>query len=432
VSRSRADTLRLDVSGTGLLVDEAPHVRVEGAVPHSPVTITAEVHIPGTGNGRSAATYVSDADGCVDLGRDAPLSGAYAGVDKSGLLWSADVAPAVPTTGQLDPVVTTLAAENTGRRAQAAVSRAVLADGVVREPLDHGGLYGALFHNGSPRPGVVVVGGSEGGLQETYAALLASRGFTTLALAYFRAPSLPAELSMIPLEYVERALGWFRARPVVAGGPEAKVAMVGWSKGGELALLSAATFPDAVGAVVGIAPAGVAFMGIGRRPPWVGAFRQSSWSYRDAPVPFVPMRMTPKVVAHMTLSRGPVTFKTVYDAALENHEAAAAAEIAVERVGGPVLLLSGDADRMWPAAELCERAVARARRHRARFPIEHRSHAGAGHGVRLPTMPPIVTIPRAFMGRPLDLGGTAEANARAGAEGWPVILDFLRESAEHH
>src|SRR5699024_11289262 len=54
-----------------------------------------------------------------------------------------------------------------------------------------------------PLPTIVVLGGSEGGLSESSAALLASHGFNTFALAYFGIEDLPKELVNIPLDYIE-------------------------------------------------------------------------------------------------------------------------------------------------------------------------------------------------------------------------------------
>ena len=66
----------------------------------------------------------------------------------------------------------------------------------------------------SPRPAVLVLGGSEGGLSRNPTAeLLASHGYDTLQLAYFGERGLPAELERIPLEYFVRALHWLAARP---------------------------------------------------------------------------------------------------------------------------------------------------------------------------------------------------------------------------
>jgi hypothetical protein len=48
---------------------------------------------------------------------------------------------------------------------------------------------------------VILLGGSDGGVMEGSAAVLASRGYAALALAYFGAPPLPPELIEVPLEY---------------------------------------------------------------------------------------------------------------------------------------------------------------------------------------------------------------------------------------
>jgi dienelactone hydrolase len=62
---------------------------------------------------------------------------------------------------------------------------------------------GTLFHalDGTAHPGVILIGGSEGGLHEVDAALLAAHGFSVLALAYFGMPGVPPTIVDIPLEY---------------------------------------------------------------------------------------------------------------------------------------------------------------------------------------------------------------------------------------
>ena len=50
------------------------------------------------------------------------------------------------------------------------------------------------------------------------AAGLATHGLTALSLAYFRTEGLPPRLSVVPLEYFERALEWLRGAP--RGGPK--------------------------------------------------------------------------------------------------------------------------------------------------------------------------------------------------------------------
>ena len=104
------------------------------------------------------------------------------------------------------------------------------------------GLSGKLF---SPEPftlspkAVIVVGGSEGGLHERDAQVLAQSGFTVLALAYFGAPSVPPSLHDISLEYFSRAIDLL----ISLGAKPGLVGMLGGSRGGEAALAVAARPP---------------------------------------------------------------------------------------------------------------------------------------------------------------------------------------------
>lgn len=118
---------------------------------------------------------------------------------------------------------------------------------MVTRPIREDGLAGLLHTPAGPgpHPGVLLLGGSEGGVPDNgVAGLLASRGFAKLALAYFGADGLPGELVRIPLEYFGHAITWLSARPDVADG---RVGVIGASRGGELALWLGATFPAARG-----------------------------------------------------------------------------------------------------------------------------------------------------------------------------------------
>ena len=224
---------------------------------------------------------------------------------------------------------------------------------------------GTLFSPASsgPRPAAVVLGGSEGGLLgEGVAATLARRGYA--ALAYFGTRSLPSELVEIPLEYFAGALRWLRSRPETDGD---RVALMGGSKGGELALLLGGTYPEDIRAVVGYVPSAVVYQGVSVDPWYYVRGVRSSWTYRGDPVPFVDASPGPfDSVRWTTLPlpawpffgvwptpNYPVAFKRAYERPLEgNGRALAAAAIPVEKIGGPVLLVSGTDDQIWPAAPL--------------------------------------------------------------------------------
>jgi len=195
----------------------------------------------------SEAKFRVPVSGVVELSRQAPLSGSYTRVDAMGLFWSAVPTAAAPkpyqTTrdSELTPRPFTIAASSDGTTVVAGGVRFVQADTVVRQVVDSSGMVATLFRPSSSgcHPGVIVLGGSEGGVPEEQAAVLASHNLTTLALAYFGAPGLPSSLTEIPIETVERALSFMRDQPSVCPHD---AALFGGSKGAELALLSASIF----------------------------------------------------------------------------------------------------------------------------------------------------------------------------------------------
>ena len=186
------------------------------------VTVRAESREEAGVDWTASAQFDGTARGVIDLQRQAPRSGSYSGTDGMGMFWSLRPRAAHPeqvsyTLRSGDTATVTLSAEADGHRAAVLVRRLTIDPAVQRQPLatGYGGLVGTLLvpPGGGRHPAVIVLGGSSGGLDESWAALLASHGITALALAYFRVPGmgLPAELVDIPLEYFASALAWLRA-----------------------------------------------------------------------------------------------------------------------------------------------------------------------------------------------------------------------------
>ncbi len=300
--------------------------------------------------------------------------------------------------------------------------------GVVRWPVREEGLVGTLLQpsTASPHPGVVALGGAGGGLSEGGARFLASEGFAVLALAYFGADDLARELVEIPLEYFERAIAWLRAQPVDAD----RVAVVGNSKGAELALLLGATYPEDVGAVVGYAPSPIVWQGIPfDREVYYGG-PKSPWSFRGEPVPFAPLSLPlASELIQMTGSffdGREINARPFYERALDGGPAVKAASIAVEKIAGPVLLISGTDDGLWPSTRLSEMVMERLKAHDHPYPFDHLRYEGAGHMIALPGYEP-----EESWGRRLQLGGSGEANEFANTDSWPKVLSFLKEHLGH-
>ncbi len=131
-------------------------------------------------------------------------------------------------------------------------------------------------------PGVVVLGGSGGGLNwcAEVAGELARNGYATMALAYFGLPSLPTLLMNIELEYFEAALDWLGSQSSVSSK---RLALVGGSRGAELALQFGATF-STVGLVVCYSPSSVRWGPVGG----LATVGTPAWRWRGRPLPQMP------------------------------------------------------------------------------------------------------------------------------------------------
>ncbi|GLZ43403.1 acyl-CoA thioesterase/bile acid-CoA:amino acid N-acyltransferase family protein [Actinokineospora sp. NBRC 105648] len=370
------------------------------------------------------ATFTTNEEGELDLTTTAPDSGGYNGVDPMGLVWSMTPRPSEEpwrkSSTVLPPVTITFTALLDGEPvAETIIKRRRLPKGVARRVVRDNGLIGTLFHtdDGRAHPGVLLLGGSEGGLHEADAALLAAHGFTVLALAYFGLRGVPQWLVDIPVEYFGAALGFLRAQDSVS---HARLGVVGGLRGGEAALLIGSAFPD-VRAVVSIVGSGVLTQGIGEGANLLGILGNTvpAWTAEGDPLPFVPNDITDDLVTQVE-SGGPVRMSSAFP---KDHPPET--EIPVERIRGGVLLISAGDDGIWPSTKYSAIAADRLATQDHVFPFEHVDYPDAGHLIAAPPFGPSGenTIPGP--GVALDTGGTPGSNAAARADAWPRVVEFL-------
>ena len=242
---------------------------------------------------------------------------------------------------------------------------------------------------------MLVLGGSEGGLPRRRAAWLASHGYAALALAYFRYEDLPEQLEAIPLEYFGQALGWMRERPEIL--PE-RIAVMGASRGGELALQLGSMYPH-VKAVVAYVPANVRY-----RSCCGGNLHLYAWTWQGSPLAFMGRDV------HGT--------------------AEMQATIQVEHTRAPILLIAGEQDRVWDSSGMVRQIVARLKHERFGFEVESFSYPHAGHLAGRPEIVPEWhgQLRNPVSGRVTDYGGTPEGNALSSLDAIPRVLEFLRRN----
>lgn len=285
------------------------------------------------------------------------------------------------------------------------------------------GLVGTYFRAERPAPAVVVLGGSDGGRPSYWSRLLASAGYSALALSYFKAPGVQRRLVEVPVDQVASAAVWLLDRPEVTSDG---VAVLGVSKGAELALAAAAFVPTTIRAVVAYAPSAVVFEGIafGRNTRL-----RSSWTLEGRPLPFVPYRRPMRPAFKL---RG-LSLVPIYTAALENRDAVARAAIPIECSDAAILLLSGGLDSMWPSAEMAEMLLARLAAAGKAGQATHVHFDQAGHSF-MPWQPNVPSwriaeaanqVRLAGVGLGLDIGGRPKANRAALEEGWRLTLELL-------
>jgi len=314
-----------------------------------------------------------------------------------------------------------------GCEARATLTERFLAPGVERRAIAQGGVVGTLFTPaaGGPHPVVVVLAGSGGGLMERRAALYAAHGYTALALGYFGAPGLPSHISATPLEYFEKALIWVHNTLTPAGG---FVALSGVSRGGELSLLLAATFPDLVSAVIAYVPSPVTHGVLNAGRP--GEDRHApAWLHHGQPLPVLSAANRTADWDLFDKATGPRRQALALDTALDDAEAVTRALIPLQQIAGPVLLISGQDDGLWPSTRFSEIAERQLRTAGHPFTVRHVSYPDTGHSIGIPFQPnTVLERPHPVSGIVLAFGGTVEGNAHASVDSWREVLAFLAEA----
>lgn len=441
----------LSLAAEAALADDVP-LTIAGLKPCARVAVASVFHDGAGQPWRARGVYAADIDGTVDTARDPSLGGTYRGVDVGGLFWSGlpcapeaasawltDAAAGraralAPALGPLDETVFTLEVSIDGVPvAEARHRRKRLPDGVTMETVRDGALRGLLFlpADAASPPGLVVLGGSEGGLIPTRAAALAGQGIAALALGYFAYDDRPKAAENLPLEYFAEALDWLARRL-----GHRRVGIFGSSRGSEAAQLTAAHFPGLARCVVAWAPSHLVHAGLGARDGGLDADAGAMWSLAGKPLPG--LGVFGEVVhrdAPGSFLRPPGRrYADDYRDAWLAPDAEARFAIPLERAGCPVLAVSGGADGLWPAALGAAGLVARLKAAGGAHPAIHLDYPAAGHALRVPNgcdpWSHLMLWQGGYFGIDggfVDYGGSPAGNAAAARDAFAALVRWTRE-----
>ncbi len=281
------------------------------------------------------------------------------------------------------------------------------------------GFHGELFlpvEDNYPGKALICFTGSDGKfeLSRMLAKIFRSRGLTALALAYVMEEGLPRQFSHIPIDYLEEA-----AKRLHDMGYE-KVGLWGISKGAELALTAASLLPELVNAVVAAAPINTVCQGF-TKEKGIAIVPGSSFCFHGKEVPYTAYHLKKFPLCHVLLKSIFARELTMYDLYLplvQNPNPAAI--ICVEKITGPVLLISSKMDTMWPSELAAKQIMKRLKEHNFPYFYGHLSYDYGGHMF----VPVETRFTKLFRG---DRGKNKESGRKARADSLVKTLEFVAE-----
>lgn len=295
-----------------------------------------------------------------------------------------------------------------------------LFDGVIPEQISQNGFQGNYYKQGDEvnKTAVIIVGG--GAYGDFWGAEFAKAGHIGLSLPYHRLEGLPNLIEEIPLEYFEKSIDWLISQPEVNVD---KILVMGASTNAELVLLLAATYSDKISGVIAICPSSVTWSNTVF--PWSSEEIMSKWTLDGRPVPFVAME---KINGNETNQLETLSY---WNAGLDDSLKVSKAAIQVERIGGPILLITPVDDKVWPSFRMSEMIMNRLDDHDFKFNYENITYENAGHTISAQYSKSYTAEKGTMMvdGKEYEyaFGGTPSGTLAAQIDSRKRIMDFVNE-----
>ena len=221
---------------------------------------------------------------------------------------------------------------------------------------------------GKNQPLIVGLGGSEGGnawtgdyWKKTREQFI-EKGYAFLAIGYFGVKGAPDTLNKIAIEDVYNTIKIASKNKKINNK---KIAIIGGSRGADLALLLGSYFKD-INCVVSIVGSNAVF------PGHTNHFSTSCWTYQNKELPFVPVN---EEAVPFLMKRD---LRGAFEAMLNDTVAMEKASIKIENIKGSIFLLSATKDEICPSTPMAEMMIQRLKNNNFKNYYEHKAIEG-GH-----------------------------------------------------
>lgn len=244
----------------------------------------------------------------------------------------------------------------------------LLFDGIRPQKIDQDGIKGNFYlsQNTKNSAAILLIGGGPWG--DYWGSEFAKKGFVGLSLPYTRLDGLPQLPEEIPLEYFQKALIWLSEQPKVNSD---KIMVMGASRNAELALLIASYFPELVSGAIAYSPSSVSWSNTVL--PFNSDELKASWTFKGENVPYIPMdKIKPG-------NSSTINTLDYWSGGLNQKEYVEKATIKVEKINGPILLLSGKSDEVWPSAQMAIMIEDRLKAFNLGHKVQNIQYDNAGH-----------------------------------------------------
>lgn len=413
-------------------IDETVDIKISGLPKNQKVLIRAVskdyycINAGMTEQGKNSiweayGIFMTDNNGSIDLKNTAPIEGTYKTCNSMGLFYSMRIKELHKYN---PPQKLCEVSENRSYNVlfTVEINNIVLAfqkhtrlfcDETIRsETIINENLTARYFtcNKIEKRPAIIVVSGSDGRIEKAQAIseIFAAKGYSALAVCYFGMDGTLPYLNKIPLEIIKNAIDWLKMQNTVNKN---HIAIYGRSKGGELVLVAASLFKE-LNCVIANVPSCYIYEGLKNTLP----SHHSSWTYQNKELPFLKFSMTLLIQMIIKQILGQKNLMPWMYKSLIKREDINSASIAVEKINGPILMLSSASDSIWPSLLHCEAASKRLAEKKFKYSYKHCTYEKSGHMLTLP----LQSIPSLK-----KCNNNLEDWAKACVDSWNETIEFL-------